>query len=596
MFLGIKTGGHDTSAALVDESAQIVAAVAEERLDRVKHSAAFPARAIAACLEVADADMSDVRGVYVPYCYWRAVLGAGVAPALRHRGATLRSALQLARRLDRRRRTAAAGLRALGCRTRAVSFDHHDCHATSAYLTSPFDDACVLTVDGRGEHASIRVYAAQAGRIRRLATLGRYPHSVGLLYSAVTRHLGFEPDCDEGTVMALASYGDPGRFEPAFDRLLSYSGRDLRLDLGLYAHHRRPRWRLSDAFSRLTCAARDPREEILVVHADLAAGLQAATRRVALAAVADATALARSRNLCLAGGVALNSVINGAVARSGLVDRLHVQSAPGDDGASLGAALLGRRRTLGHDDARPAATPFLGPRSPVGHRSAIRDFLAAQAGRYELHGGVVAREAAVRQLAEGMVVGLFEGRAEFGPRALGHRSILADPSRADIANVLNARVKFRQPFRPFAVAVLLEAVDDLFVAPIESPHMSMVFPVRPAARRRLAGVTHVDGTVRVQTVGPDGPATLRALLREFHRRTGVPALINTSLNVKGQPIVDTPREALVCLAATDMDSLLLGDRLVSKTRAAESVAGPARWAEDYPSASSPTATRDQQLI
>lgn len=576
VFLGLKAGGHDAAAAIVREDGTIAAAIAEERLDRVKHSHAFPSLAIHACADEAGIAFSDLHGIFVPYRYPRAVLGAGVLPALRYRGATLRGAASLARRVRGRQLGAERTLREMGSRAPVLALDHHDCHATAAYLTSPFDRATIVTIDGRGERASVRIYAGSGRQIRRVRTVGCYPHSVGLLYSAVTHHLGFEPNGDEGKVMALASYGDANRFGRLFDRLLTYRSGRVTVDLCLFAHYKQPEWSMSDALVRETIGQRQPGDDLLAVHADLAAGLQQRVGLVAAQIVRDAVAQAGSRNVCLSGGVALNSVINGQLVTHDVVDRLHIQSAPADDGAALGAALSGFARNIStrarsRGRPRPAgasrslASPFLGPSAPAeASRTCVRRFLARARGGYGLHTGGDKLSVAAQYLAAGAVVGLFEGRAEFGPRALGHRSILADPSRPGITHRLNRTVKFREPFRPFGVAALAEASSDLVNGSAPSPHMSMVFQVRPAARRHLAGVAHVDGSVRLQTVDRDGPAGLRRLLELFYELTGIPALVNTSMNVKGQPIVQTAGEALECLHLTGMDALLLGDWLVAK--------------------------------
>lgn len=574
MFLGLKTGGHDTAAALVGEDGSVLAAVAEERLDREKHSSVFPRRAIEACLAEAGAVPGDIGEIFVPYRYGHAIWGAGVLPSLRYRGASAQGVLRLARRLTARRRRAASALTELGFHTAPVSLDHHDCHAYAAYLTSPFEGAAtVLSVDGRGERASVRVYRGSPERIERLATPGRFPHSVGLLYSAVTHHLGFQPNADEGTVMALASYGDEGRFEPLFTRLLRYERLHLRTDLRLFAHYRQPEWSLAPEFERLSCPRRRPGEPLRDVHADLAAALQAATERVVAAIVRDSRGLTGADDLCLTGGVALNSVANGALAVSSRPGRVHVPSAPGDDGAALGAALLGWSRSRRGALPLRVRSPFLGGRGATGASTQLN--LRRLCGEWaeEASAGEVALARAAGHLASGAIVGLFAGRAEFGPRALGHRSILADPAHAGVTDRLNATVKFRERFRPFAIAVLAERAPALLGVEVESPHMSMVIPVPEQARSRLSGVVHVDGTVRIQTVGPDGPPLLRRLLRLFDEITGVPALVNTSLNVKGEPIVETPAEALTCFQRTGIDSMLIEDRLLSKRQAAGAATG-----------------------
>ncbi|MDX6623984.1 MAG: carbamoyltransferase [Solirubrobacterales bacterium] len=565
MFLGLKTGGHDTAAALVGEDGAVLVAVAEERLDREKHSSAFPRQAIEACLAEAGAEAGDVDGIFVPYRYGHAIWGAGVLPFLRYRGASARGALRLARRLTARRRRAAGVLFELGFRKAPVSLDHHDCHAYAAYLTSPFQGAAtLLSVDGRGERASARVYRGSPEGIERLATPGRFPHSVGLLYSAITHHLGFRPNADEGTVMALASYGDAARLEPLFERLLRYEHRRLRTDLGLFAHYRQPEWSPSREFERLGCPPRRPGEPLLDVHADLAAALQKATERVVVAIARDGRELAGADDLCLTGGVALNSVTNGALATGSTPGRVHVPSAPGDDGAALGAALLGWSRSRRGALPQRVRSPFLGAGGAEGASTQLNLRHLSGGWAEELAAGEVALARAAGHLASGAIVGLFDGRAEFGPRALGHRSILADPAHAGVTDRLNETVKFRERFRPFAIAILAERAPALLESEVESPHMSMVFPLPEHARAQLSGVVHVDGTVRIQTVGPEGPPLLRKLLQLFDEMTGVPALVNTSMNVKGEPIVETTKQALACVERTGIDSILIGERLFAK--------------------------------
>ncbi len=429
-----------------------------------------------------------------------------------------------------------------GLDPRRVRFvPHHVAHAASAYLAGPHRTASVLVVDGRGERASHLAGRAVDGRLKVLA-IQHLPHSLGALYEGLTAHLGFRRSSDEYKVMALASYGEPA-FLPALRRLVRPTG-----DGGFAV---RPfEW---TSFT----PPRRPGEDWRPEHADLAASVQRRLEEVLLDLARWLHRRTGDRALVMAGGVALNCVANSRLAERGPFDRVWVQPAAGDAGTALGAALW--TAAAEGEPVRPMTTAALG-----------REWSADElAGRLRAAGVPYERsadpaETAAALLAGGAVVAWFQGRSEYGPRALGHRSLLADPRPPDTVHRLN-RIKGREAFRPVAPMVVLERAAEIFDGPLPSPYMLFVHRVRPRWRRRIPAVVHVDGTARVQTVARDEEPLLHRLLEAFERRTGVPVLVNTSLNTEGRPMVDDPRDALECFGASPIDALVLGPFVVRRS-------------------------------
>ena len=553
--------GHDSAAALVVDG-MVVAAVAEERISRRKHTGDFPRGAIAYCLAEAGLGIQDVDELahgfdYAPY---RSVYLVDPVSRALYREVYSRDALLalVARDLP-------------GCPAERVRHvGHHLAHAASAYYTSGWDECLVVVIDGMGEAQSVTVYHAHAGRLDRLAQIPAHD-SIGVLYSLVTLHLGFDFNADEYKIMGLAPYGDPERFCRFFEDAVTLEpDGGIRIPLLRANRTREEREHYLATRAHLTehlVPARRPDEEITDVHRDVAAALQACLDRTMLHLCGRFATETRQRRLALAGGVALNCTANGKLLCSGTFDDIYVQPAAGDDGSALGAALY-RSAAAGEIRNERLGVPFLGP----GYRPADIDAALAQyRDRVQVERFATLGEAcaeAARLIAGGRVVAWYRGRMEFGPRALGHRSILADPGHPEMRDRINAMVKMREAFRPFAPAVSIEEVDRWFeVAPkTELPFMIMTVNVREEFRHRLPAITHVNGSARVQTVSAKDNREFHELLRAVGKATGREMVLNTSFNVKGQPIVNTPREALDTFLGTGIEFLFLENQLVSRRR------------------------------
>lgn len=593
--LGLSALYHDSAACLVHDG-RIVAAAQEERFSRVKGDAAIPERAIAYCLTEAGIDPSaiDVVAFYEkPLLHLDRILEGWLATAPYGWRAYLTAAPVWAKsrlRLEETIRDALPGF--AGSLTWC---SHHESHAASAFFASPFDEAAVLTIDGVGEWATATIGEGQGSQLRLIQEM-RYPDSLGLLYSAFTYHAGFRVNSGEYKLMGLAPYGRP-RFVGAIHEHLIDVREDgsfrLKPDCFGFLHGLRMTNARFDA--HFGGPPRAPESPLTQREMDLACSVQQVTEDIVLQMARTATRLTGHRRLCLAGGVALNAVANGRLLRARVVDALWVQPAAGDAGGALGAALLawhrwcrGPRTTDGTTDGMSAAR--LGPAYDA---ATIARALDAEGARYEDLGVAGTIDRTAEWLADGRVVGFFDGRMEFGPRALGGRSILADPRDPAMQARLNARIKFREEFRPFAPAVLADRASEFFEVVGTSPYMSQVAPVAAARRRegvlpesagleRLAearsdipAVTHVDFSARLQTVSRDESSGLRAVLEAFESRTGCPVLINTSFNVRGEPIVATPADAYACFMRTEIDALAIPPFFVD--RAAQFKADDSRW-------------------
>lgn len=562
-ILGINCFSHDTAACLVVDG-EVVAMVEQERLDRTCHSRAFPDDAIAFCLAQASLDLDDVEVVAMaqrPFLD----LGRGVVDAV-GRVAPKRLAAQLytdarlvAREVAFRRRWHYRG--------RLVHVGHHDAHAAAAFFASPYDTAAVLTIDRGGDYLSTTL---RQGAGNEMSTIGqvRNPQSIGEVYSALTWYLGFTANADEGKVMGLAPYGSD-RYVDDFRRFVRFepSGR-YRVDFSWFDYPRdgRP---VSDRFLERYGPPRPPESEITDRDKDLAFAVQALTEETGLHIARWLRRQSPTGHLCLSGGVALNSVLNYRLLTEAGFDDVFVQPASSDAGNALGAALWVQHQLLGRPRTWRMAHPFLGPGTDAGAvRAAVQSWARSPSGReVAIRASADPAAEAARLVAEGRVVGWYQGRAEIGPRALGARSILADARRPEMRDVVNDRVKRREWFRPFAPAVLDERGDDYFAGYRTNPFMLLVEPVRPQRRAEIPAVTHVDGTGRLQSVTPGFHAEFRRLVEEFHRLTGVPVVLNTSFNVRGEPMVNRPEEALADFAQTAMDALVIGDQVLEKPAA-----------------------------
>jgi carbamoyltransferase len=553
-ILGINCFSHDTAAALLQDG-RPVAFIEQERFDREKHTKAFPDDAIEFCLRTAGIRIADVDAVAFAHRagadYARGALDALKRMPLGAKRLAAQTYVDI--NLWRKQRDF---LRRWSYRGKVVNVGHHEAHAASAYFASPFDDAAVLTLDRGGDFLSTTLGHGRGNRFQTLKQV-RNPHSLGEVYTAITGWLGFHPNADEGKVMGLAPYGSD-RHVPDFRELIRLSPDGLfRVDLRWFRYQVES-GPLSKRFLERFGPPRVSESEITQHHQDVAFGVQAITEEAGLHVARALHATTGSKNLVLAGGVALNSVMNGRLLAETPFEEIFIQPAAGDAGNALGAALHLWHQRLNHPREWHMEHAFFGPEyeeadfkeALTSHGVAFREVIDAPAEAAEL-------------LAGSKIVGWFQGRAEVGPRALGARSILADPRRAKMKDIVNEQVKHREGFRPFAPAVLDERGPEYFEGYYTNPFMLLVLPIRKEKREVIPAVTHVDGTGRLQSVGPENP-TFRSLIREFERRTGVPVVLNTSFNLRGEPIVHRPEEALEDFLKTGMDALFLGNLLVEK--------------------------------
>jgi carbamoyltransferase len=572
-ILGLNAYHGDAAAAIVVDG-ELVVAAEEERFTRVKHVAGFPALAAAWCLEeagVQPAELDHIAASRDP----RANIGHDLLRTVRH-GA---SARYLKASLDKaaKVRDVNAGLaRALdldegALRAHVHDVEHHQAHVASAFFVSPFEDAAILSVDAFGDFASTMT---AVGRGSSYEVLDRvlFPHSLGVFYAAVTQWLGFDHYGDEGKVMGLASYGDPAPNLRSMRDALQTSGDLFVLELDYFTHDKEGvdmTWDagsphmgriFSDKFVETFGPPRDPTAEVTKHYADVAASLQRRLEEVYLHVVDRLQARTGLRNLCLAGGVALNAVANGRIRPETGFDELFVQPATSDAGSAVGAAYYVWNQELRQPRSFVMRHAYTGPEYDDDDLSAAIHNAGLEATRLDddsLFPSVAER------IAAGDVVGWFQGRMELGPRALGHRSIVADPRSPHMKEILNARIKHREPFRPFGASILVEATGEWFEQDYPSPFMVLVYKTRADKRKLIPAVNHVDDTGRVQTVERDVEPRYYRLIEEFGRQTGVPILLNTSFN-ENEPIVMMPAEALDTFQKTHMDVLVLGNYVLRR--------------------------------
>jgi len=551
--------GHDSAAVLVVDG-EVVAGVAEERISRRKHTGAFPVGAIDACLAQAGITAVQLDEVVHGFDYEPYQRMYRLDPVSEELYRDLLSREAFASRV----RTVLPDLRPGGIR----HTEHHLAHAASAYYTSGWGECLVIVIDGMGEAHGVTVYAAGEGQLQPVYRIPA-SNSIGILYSTVTLHLGFEFNSDEYKVMGLAPYGDPGRYRGFFEQAVRLRD-DGGWEIPLLREDKTREERESHAGVRRhldseLIAARQPEDAIATEHEDVAAALQASLDRAILHLCRHFASTQPFKRLALAGGVALNTTANARLLQAGLFEEIYVQPAAADDGSALGAAL--HRAVLADEVVnRRSPTPFYGPAPRRAARDrALLDFADLIAAE-PLSSPAESCALAAELIGAGEVIAWYRGRIAFGPRALGHRSILADPSRPDMRDRVNALVKMREAFRPFAPAVTVEEVDRWFeVAPgTELPFMNVNVTVRREQRESMRATTHVDGSARVQTVSGSDNLEFWELLRALGRRTGKEVVLNTSFNVRGQPIVNTPTEAIDTFLGTQLDALFLEDVVVRK--------------------------------
>ena len=591
-ILGISAFYHDSAAALV-RNGEVIAAAQEERFTRKKHDSGFPAHAIRYCLEAAKikpAELDHVVFYEKPFLKFERLLESYLTFAPRG----LRS-FQMALPLWIREKLFQKDVlcRELGSMwpgrdwaKQLLFTEHHQSHAASAFFPSPFNDALVLTMDGVGEWTTTSAALGSGNRLEIMREI-RYPHSLGLLYSAFTYYTGFKVNSGEYKVMGLAPYGEPRYAQTILDHLVDLkSDGSFRLNLD-YFNYCTGLTMTNGKFAELFGGpAREPDERLTQRHMDLAASIQAVLEQVVLKMTCALASETRARNLCIAGGVGLNCVANGKILRTGRFENIWIQPASGDAGGALGAALAAYyiheaqpRHLNGALDGMQGA--YLGPSFETDD---VEQRLAKAGARFTTYDDDQLLRETAAALDAGKAIGWFQGRMEFGPRALGNRSILGDPRSSSMQSLLNLKVKFRESFRPFAPSVLREDVPDWFEMDCDSPYMLLVADVQE--RRRIAmteeeqrrfgidklnvprsdipAVTHVDYSARVQTVHAETNPRYHALISAFKARTGCPVIVNTSFNIRGEPIVCTPEDAFRCFMGTDIEVLVIENCFLRK--------------------------------
>jgi carbamoyltransferase len=580
-ILGINAYHGNASAALVCDG-KLIAAVEEERFNRVKYAAGFPAAAIRYCLKEAGIALSDVDHVAVPrnpYARLATKLFYAVRmPSFaRERIRVISKFTSIPTALARAFDSDPAKIKAAFHRV-----EHHQAHLASSFFVSPFEHAALLSADGLGDFAS-SMWGSGRGNRMYIDDAIAFPHSLGLYYSAVTQYLGFLKFGDEYKVMGLAAYGQPENLE-AFRDIVRFSPNDgdfgFRLDLTYFTHHRtgpEMSWAESDKtptlgrlFSeelpkRLGGSVRSPEEPLEQRHRNLAASMQARLEEVYLGMLKKLAAKTGAKAVCLSGGVAFNCVANGKLFDQTPFEQVYVHPAAGDAGLAVGAAyyiwnqMLGKPRSFVMDHA------YWGPGYSAQEICSAIQASEVSKGGYTVtelpEPGLMRRTASI--IAEGKILGWYQGRAEWGPRALGNRSIVADPRRPEMKEILNRRIKHREIFRPFAPSILAERTGEWFEKSYPSPFMTLAYSVRAEKRDKIPAPTHIDGTGRLQTVTHEANPRYHALIAEFERQTGVPVVLNTSFN-DNEPIVCRPEEALDCFLRTQMDALVLGDTLITR--------------------------------
>src|SRR5882672_8894926 len=557
-ILGISCFYHDAAACLIQDG-RLVAAASEERFTRKKHDEGFPHQAIQYCLKAGKIEAKDLDyvGFYdKPFLKFERLLSTylstfprGFRSFSKAMPVWLREKLWIPQLIRKE----------LKYEGKVLFTEHHLSHAASAFLVSPFKEAAILTVDGVGEWATAS-YGVGRDREIDLFKEIRFPHSLGLLYSAFTYYLGFKVNSAEYKVMGLAPYGVPRYVDQVRQIIEIKDDGSFELDMRFFSYHHGLRM-VNGRFSSLFGGPpRDPESKLDQRHKDIAASVQKVTEEIMLKMASWLHHETKMENLCLAGGVALNCVANGRILREGPFKDLFIQPAAGDAGGALGVAAYICHTLMDHPRGEPMDHAYLGPE--YGEQEILSVLEKHAAPSRKLSPEDLVREVAGLIEAQ-KVVGWFQGRMEFGPRALGNRSILADARNPKNKDVVNLKIKFRESFRPFAPSVLEEKIGEYFEIDRPSPYMLLVAPVREG-KRVIPSVTHVDHSARIQSISRKQNPLYHDLIREFERRTGVPVIINTSFNVRGEPIVCSPDDAYRCFMRTHMDYLVAGPYLLDK--------------------------------
>tara|TARA_Y100001936_G_C16086433_1_gene682088 strand:+ start:2557 stop:4260 length:1704 start_codon:yes stop_codon:yes gene_type:complete len=564
--LGISCYYHDSAAALLEDG-RVIAAVEEERFTRKKFDDDFPKMAIEWCLNEAGISPSKIDSVAFydkPVLKFERLLDNYIAVAPRGLYSFLDT---IPKWLHKRLWIKSDIMKSLnGFKGDIIFPEHHLSHAAYSFFTSPFDETAILTTDGVGEWSTTSIGKGEKNSVELLQDI-RWPHSLGLFYSAFTYFLGFQVNEGEYKLMGLASYGKPKYYDLILENLIDVKDDGsvhLNMDYFAFTYDKvMTNQKFSELFG---IKRRNENEEVSQIHFDIGASAQRVLEDILLKMVEYVYKKTKSKNLCLGGGVALNGVANYRILQESSFENIHIPPSPGDAGSAIGAAQYlyyshhKKNRELQVDSTEKIIeNVYVGPSYSTDE---IKKFLDQKGIKYEILDDAEIVKNCAKLISEGNVVGWYQGKMEWGPRALGNRSILADPRRKDMKDILNEKIKHRESFRPFAPSILEEHVSEYFEMNIPSPYMLMVAPVKKP--EKIPAVTHVDGTGRLQTVSKNSNSLYYKLISEFYSLTGVPVIINTSMNVKGEPIVNTPEQAYNMLTKTDMDCIFLRNFLVRK--------------------------------
>ena len=570
-ILGINAYHGDASAALIKDG-QLFAAVEEERFNRQKHCAGFPAESIKYCLKAAGISAGDLDHIGIsrdPSAHLHKKILYSVRNFARLSGLVAARLANAAKVRNLEEELGAALQLSAPIKAQFHNVEHHKAHMASAFLVSEFDRAAILSIDGFGDFISTMWGVGEGNRIEVFDSI-EYPHSVGIVYTATSQYIGFPKYGDEGKVMGLAPYGKPRYIEQFRNIVRTEEGGRFKLNLDYFLHHSEGvemTWEegsptigriYSDKFVQTFGLAREKGAVLTSREEDIAASLQLRLEEVATHILNHLYERTKTERLCLAGGVAFNSVMNGKIPLNTPFKQVYIQPAAGDAGTAVGVCYWIHNVILNRPRAFVMEHAYTGPQFVNGD---IEGVVRASGLKFRELANEELTRAAARAIADGKIVGWFQGRMEFGPRALGNRSIVVDPRRADMKDILNARIKKREPFRPFAPSILEERTADYFEQTHPAPTMLMVFQVKAEKRAEIPAVTHVDGSGRLQTVSHRTNPVYHRLISDFEQITGVPVILNTSFN-EDEPIVCSPQHAMDCFQKTRMDVLFLGNYMV----------------------------------
>ena len=567
-ILGIKYGGHDTSAALLIDG-KIVAACAQERFSGDKHSRKFPKQAIFECLDIANIKINEIDEIAFVNDVNLFIREIYLKPALEddNRLNFLFKDLEKINKIFNFRSIIKDELNFNG---KIKNYKHHLCHVASSYYSSGFDEALCLSIDGFGEHETGILASGKRGDIEIINNENVYPHSLGLLYSAITFFLGWKNHCDEGIIMGLAPFGNSSHKIPNSDKTYIEVFREILIhetdfkfkinELYIDYYTQRDKW-VNTKFIEVFGNPRKYGDKLNQHHKDIAAALQDRLEEVVLKYLASAKKKYKFNKLCLSGGVALNCSLNGKIEKKKIFDEIFVVPASGDDGTAIGACYLAYRSRKKEVSFEKKFNFYLGSRY---QDNQIENSLKKSSFKYKKDEDIFKTSA--KHLFDGKILAWFQNGAEFGPRALGNRSILCKPYPLEMKDYLNKRVKFREDFRPFAPAVLEEFQKEYFDISQVSPHMLIACKVKENKKNVIPAVVHIDNSCRVQTVTKNLNSEFYELIKEFKNLSNIPVLLNTSFNVKGQPIVNNPDEAISTFGKTNIDVLVIKDYIISKSQ------------------------------